>query len=166
MPTFIAHLASTCEALRFWLLQAMPTQFQIISQIVHWIKPRTGHLKLNINGAVQGNPRPTGRGGILRDHADTDYHFYDIQTNTAVEATAIPDGLLLCEEHNLQNIVLESNSHILIDMLQAGSCCHLRLRNMWTDIMQCHWRIQLLHISTEQEIRWLTCSLTMRPPNV
>ncbi|CAA6673961.1 unnamed protein product [Spirodela intermedia] len=61
-----------------------------------------GHLKLNVDGAARENPRPVGGGGILRDHIGSIIfafsHYYDVQTNTAVEAMAIHNDFLLCEE--------------------------------------------------------------------
>ena len=67
-------------------------------------------------------------GGILRNYRDhilfAFSHFYDIQTNTIVEAMAIRDSLLLCEAHNLQDIVLELNSRLLVDMLCSVHCSH------------------------------------------
>ncbi|CAA6674009.1 unnamed protein product [Spirodela intermedia] len=68
-------------------------------------------------------------------------YFYNIQTNTAAEAMAIRDGLLLCEERNLHDIVIESDSRVLVQMLRAGSCSHWRLQSTWTDIMRCRARI-------------------------
>ncbi|CAA7405713.1 unnamed protein product [Spirodela intermedia] len=90
--------------------------------------PPVGHLKLNVDGAARGNPEPVGGRGILRDPTGSIIfafsYFYNIQTNTAAEAMAIRDGLLLCEERNLHDIVIESDSRVLVQMLRAGSCSH------------------------------------------
>ena len=92
-----------------------------------WTPPHLGHLKLNVDGASRGNPCPAGGGGILRDHCSrisfAFSHFYYVQTNTSAEAMAIRDGLLLCEARDLRDIVLESDSCVLVDMLHAAQKC-------------------------------------------
>ncbi|CAA7395566.1 unnamed protein product [Spirodela intermedia] len=101
---------------------------------VRWTPPSVGRWKLNIDGASQGNPGPTRGGGILRDSIRCILfvfsNFYNIQTNTVAEAMAIRDDLLLCEEQNITNIVLESDSRVLVDILRADSCPHWRLKNI------------------------------------
>ena len=62
-----------------------------------------------MDGASRSNPGQAmgggGEGGILCDYCGrivfSFSYFYDIQTNTIVEAMAIRDGLLLCETRNL-----------------------------------------------------------------
>ena len=49
-----------------------------------------------------------------------------IKKNTAAEAMVIHDALLLCVDCILQDIVLESNLHVLVDMLRVGACSHWR----------------------------------------
>lgn len=41
-----------------------------------------------------------------------------------VEAMVIGDGMLICEKHNITNIILKSNSRMLVDMLRVNSCPH------------------------------------------
>ncbi|CAA6662395.1 unnamed protein product [Spirodela intermedia] len=106
---------------------------KISTQVVRWRLPLVEHLKLNVDGAVRGNPRLAGGGGILRDHTESIIfafsYFYNIQTNIAVEAMAIRDSLLLYEERNLHDIIVESDSRVLVQMLGAGSCSHWRLQS-------------------------------------
>ncbi|CAA6660791.1 unnamed protein product [Spirodela intermedia] len=115
---------------------------------IYWRPPPIGHLKLNVDGAARGNHGPTRGGGILRNHTWSIIfafsHYYDVQTNTAVEAMAIHDGLLLCEEHKLHGIVLESDSRVLVEMLRAGTCSHWQLKSTWMDIMRCRVRISTI----------------------
>ncbi|CAA6672064.1 unnamed protein product [Spirodela intermedia] len=55
----------------------------ISTQVVRWRLPPVGHQKLNVNGTAQGNPGPTGGGGILWDHTGSIIsafsYFYNIQ---------------------------------------------------------------------------------------
>ncbi|CAA6672649.1 unnamed protein product [Spirodela intermedia] len=120
--------ASVCEALKTWGIPTLRTYTQITMCTVYWRPPPIGHLKLNVDGAARGNPRPARGGGILRDHTRSIIfifsHYYDIQTYTAAEAMAIHVGLLLCEEYNLHGIVLESDSRVLVEMLRVGTYSH------------------------------------------
>ena len=69
-----------------------------------------------------------GKGGIFRNYCGCTIfafsHFYDIYTNFAVEMIVIQDRLLLCEEHDLRDIVLESDLHWLINTLHSGYCSY------------------------------------------
>ncbi|CAA6674186.1 unnamed protein product [Spirodela intermedia] len=93
---------------------------------VRWTPSKAGRWKLNVDGASQDNSRPSGGGGILRDSVGCIFfafsNLYNIQTNIVAEAMAIRDGLLLCEEQNITNIILEFDSKVLVDILRADSC--------------------------------------------
>ena len=103
--------------------------------------PQPRHLKLNVDGASRGNPGQAGGGGILCDHRGRIIfafsYFYDVETNTAAEAMAIPNGMLLFEALDLRDIVLESDSCVLVDMVRSGHCTHWQLKSVWIDIMRC-----------------------------
>ncbi|CAA6655179.1 unnamed protein product [Spirodela intermedia] len=105
---------SVCEAFGLWGLHIIPTLTWTTVRSVRWTPPRAGQWKLNVDGASQGNPGSSGGGGILRDSTGCILfafsNFYNMQTNTVAEAMAIRDGLFLCEEQNITNIVLESDS--------------------------------------------------------
>ena len=42
-------------------------QNQLVAIQVRWIKPPRDWLKLNMDGASQGNPGKAGGGGVIRD---------------------------------------------------------------------------------------------------
>ncbi|CAA6659589.1 unnamed protein product [Spirodela intermedia] len=54
-------------AFGLWGLHIIPTQTWTTIRSVRWTPPRVGQWKLNVDGASQGNPGPSGGGGILRD---------------------------------------------------------------------------------------------------
>ena len=141
VPIAAKRLSSVCEALRVWGIHTTLTTIRTSVHFVMWAPPQLGHLKLNVDGASRGNPGQAGGGGLLRDHRGRIIFafslFYDVQTNTAAEAMAIRDGLLLCEARDLRDIVLESDSRVLVDMLHSGHCMHWRLKSIWIDIMRC-----------------------------
>ncbi|XVF71505.1 hypothetical protein PTKIN_Ptkin12aG0043200 [Pterospermum kingtungense] len=45
-----------------------PSKAAIGRTMVCWEKPQPGLLKFNVDGSSLGNPRPSGIGGLLRDH--------------------------------------------------------------------------------------------------
>ena len=149
VPISAKRSSFICEALQVWGIHITPTTIWTSIRFVMWPPPQPRHLKLNMDGASRGNPGRAGRGGILRDHYGRIIfafsHFYNLQTNTAAKARVIRDGLLLCEAHDLRDIVLESNSRVLVDMLHSGHCTHWRLNSVWIDIMQCQTRLRAVN---------------------
>ena len=146
MPIAVKRSSSVCEALRVWGIHITPTTIQTSVCFVMWTPPQPRHLKLNVDGVSTSNPGQAGRRGILLDHRGciifAFLHFYDVQTNIAAEAMAIRDGLLLCEARDLRDIVLESDSRVLVDMLRSGHCTHWQLKSVWIDIMRCQTRLR------------------------
>ena len=58
---------------------------------------------------------------------------------------AIRDGLILCEARDLRDIIIESNSRVLVDMLCSRHCIHWRLKSVWIDIMRCQTRLRAVN---------------------
>ena len=62
-----------------------------------WTPPPTGFLKLNFDGASQGNLRPAGIGGVLRDSKGEIQHIFSQSlgegTNNKMEFAALEQGL-------------------------------------------------------------------------
>ena len=120
VPIAAKRSSSVCEALRVWGIHITPTTIQTSVRFVMWAPPQPGHLNLNVDGSSRGNPGHVTGGCILLAHCGhiifAFSQFYDVQTNTAAEAMAIRDGLLLCEACDLQDIVLELDSRVLVDI--------------------------------------------------
>eukprot|EP00253_Pinus_taeda_P002079 PITA_02079 len=93
-----------------------------------WKPPPKNHYKLNFDGASKGNPGTTGFGGIIRNHEGSHMQIYfgniGWDTNNSAELEGLWQGLTLAWNLNLQPLVVEGDSQILIQMakrLQNGS---------------------------------------------
>ncbi|XP_059289936.1 uncharacterized protein LOC132043485 [Lycium ferocissimum] len=90
---------------------------------IKWIKPDSPFLKLNTDGCSKGNPGSSGGGGILRDENG---HFlmafsayYGQCSNNIAETKAILMGLRWCIDRGYQNINIESDSKLIIGMING-----------------------------------------------
>lgn len=82
--------------------------------------PPKNSYKLNFDGASKGNPGEAGIGGILRNHEGTPLKIYfgniGWDTNNIAEMEGLWQGLLLARNLNLQPLIVEGDSQILINM--------------------------------------------------
>lgn len=89
--------------------------------MVIWMKPDFGWVKLNFDGCCKGNPGSSGGGGIIRDHngnfliAYAD--FYGYSNNNMAEAKSLAQGLNICLEEGYSSVIIESDSQVIIDMI-------------------------------------------------
>ncbi|XP_010265050.1 PREDICTED: uncharacterized protein LOC104602891 [Nelumbo nucifera] len=94
-------------------------------KVVHLLVVPEVYMKLNVDGASRGNPSPCGGGGIIRDGRNSFiYSFsntYGTETNLVAKAMALLDSLHLVVALDLNKIMVESDSKILIDILN-GDC--------------------------------------------
>lgn len=76
-----------------------------------------------MDGASRGNPGNAGSGGLFRDHRGMliiGYAtFIGVATSVYAEANAILFGLKLAQELQLFNIWLESDSELVVKMLNG-----------------------------------------------
>lgn len=83
-----------------------------------WKPPAHGFFKVNIDGASKGNPRVVGFGGAIRDHqGKTKYIFHGHlgkDANNMVELLALEKYLEILVEANLQNVIIEADSKLII----------------------------------------------------
>lgn len=108
--------------------------------MIRWKKPSGKQLKLNVDGASKGNPRLAGGGGILRDSNGTYWagfsHHYGSCTNMVAETRALLDGLSMCKDLGLRDIVIEIDSKVLFQWVKKGACSLWWLWKYWKDIME------------------------------
>lgn len=121
--------------------------FQIVRPIigvkeiktVYWSKPIPGWVKLNCDGSCRGNPGNLGGGGIIRDFqgvvkAAFSAHFGH-GTNNEAELQAILEGIRLCKQFHFFNVVIESDSRIVVDWFRKRRCTLWYLWDFWDDLM-------------------------------
>jgi len=96
--------------------------------ICYWKAPPKNSYKLNFDGASKGNPGAAEYGGILRDYEGIPIRIYfgniGWDTNNSAELEGLWQGLLQAWNLNLQPLMVEGDSQILINMatrIQNGS---------------------------------------------
>ncbi|GKV13012.1 hypothetical protein SLEP1_g24089 [Rubroshorea leprosula] len=122
----------TFRAIDFWSSIPPPVALKTRTQgLFAWSKPSFGCIKLNTDGASEGNPGPAGAGGVFRDHLGNFIIGFSrkvgFATSLAAELWAIRDGLLIAIHRGFNNLIVESDSKTAISMITAGSynCHHL-----------------------------------------
>ncbi|XP_019052801.1 PREDICTED: uncharacterized protein LOC109114513 [Nelumbo nucifera] len=92
-------------------------------KVVHLLAVPEGYFKLNVDGASRGNPGPCGGGGIIRDGRNglisAFSNIYGSDSNLVAEAMALLDGLHLLVALNLEKIMVELDSKLMIDILNS-----------------------------------------------
>ncbi|KAK4859461.1 hypothetical protein QYF36_005904 [Acer negundo] len=49
------------------MVKSLPLNITVQPKVIAWSRPGDGCFKLNVDGGSNGNPDPSGGGGILRD---------------------------------------------------------------------------------------------------
>lgn len=83
-----------------------------------WQPPPQGFFKVNINGSSKGNPGEVGFGGAIRDlegHIKYIFHGHlEKGNNNIVELLALDQCMEIPGEANLQNVIIEANSELVV----------------------------------------------------
>ncbi|XP_059294747.1 uncharacterized protein LOC132047768 [Lycium ferocissimum] len=119
---------------------------------IKWEPPDHTPLKLNTDGACQGNPGVGGIGGVFRDKSGNWVLGYmkglPHTTNNLAELTAIMQGLRL--EHNLKPLEINTDSTEVIKMINEGhlpyssiiSYCRCLMRELGCPVVKHNYREQ------------------------
>lgn len=87
-----------------------------------WHPPPQGFLKCNIDGASKGNLGITGYGGVLRDENGCILFIFHCHLgrakNNMVELMALEQCLEILKQDNLQNIIIEADSELIINSIK------------------------------------------------
>ncbi|XP_077226264.1 uncharacterized protein LOC143859440 [Tasmannia lanceolata] len=104
-----------------------------------WERPVCGHIKHNIDGAAKENPGESGGGGVMRDSKAkviiAFVYFYGTSTNMVIEARALLDGLRLCKAFGIVNLVVESDSKVLMDLISKKKSHPWFISSYWLEMM-------------------------------
>ena len=88
---------------------------------VQWYAPLDNWFKLNSNGSSMGNLGRAGGGGLIRDSKGewvSDYaRAIRYTTSVAAELCAFHDGINLCIDLNLENVIIELDAKLVVDLL-------------------------------------------------
>lgn len=107
--------------------------------LVKWSKPPSGWIKLNSDGSSRNNAGSLGGGGILRDmdgnfKAAFSAHF-GVGTNNGAELRAMLEGIRLCKRLSFFNVIIESDSKLVVDWVRSGNCTLWYLWDYWNEFI-------------------------------
>ncbi|GLT87976.1 hypothetical protein SLE2022_060240 [Rubroshorea leprosula] len=147
----------TFRAIDFWSSIPPPVAMKTRTQgLFAWSKPSLGCIKLNTDGASEGNPGPAGAGGVFRDHLGNFIIGFSrkvgFATSLAAELWATRDGLLIAIHRGFNNLIVESDSKTAISMITAGSynCHHLSTLILDCRELLCQFEnVQIVHAVRE-----------------
>ena len=109
-------------------------------RLVRWHAPSGGFMLLNTDGCSKGNPGPSGGGGVLRDSAGqvlVGYSaFLGVNTSLRAEALALLTGLRLCVHKGYTQVRVQSDSLVLVGILQRRFQCPWHIRREVAHIWQ------------------------------
>ncbi|XP_059077111.1 uncharacterized protein LOC131876235 [Cryptomeria japonica] len=84
-----------------------------------WFPPLAGNLKVNFDGASQGNPGKSGYGAIIRDElgnfVGANFGPLGINTNNLAELARLLAGLEWCVDQGFHDIEVEGDSQIILN---------------------------------------------------
>ena len=89
---------------------------------VRWLPPPKHWFKLNSNGSSLGNPSKAGGGGLVCNHHGEWVCGYSRAightSSVATELWALRDGINLCVELNLPNVLIGIDAKLVVELLQ------------------------------------------------
>ncbi|KAJ8422016.1 hypothetical protein Cgig2_007566 [Carnegiea gigantea] len=98
------------------LPSSVASKQRIQEAFVHWHALREDWIKLNIDGASRGNPRPAGGGGIFRDHYGNSIRAFACNfgwcTSVKAEALALLKGLRIAWDMGYKKLEITLDSQI------------------------------------------------------
>ncbi|MCD9638377.1 hypothetical protein HAX54_022316 [Datura stramonium] len=121
--------------MRFPEAKEMPSQWKLIvrlletfkphirSQVVIWRKPNRNWFKCNIDGACRGNPEEGTDAYCIKDEKGDFIHVearrLGIISSLSAEATTIERGIEHYVGHNRLPVLIESDSLVMINILEG-----------------------------------------------
>ena len=104
---------------------------------VRWEKPSTSWVKLNTNGSANASSGSTEGGGLIRDDRGNWIMGFTRKigkTNSFLAETwALRDGLLLCNQLNLNVVMVELDAKALVDTLKNPSYANTIVSSLFDD---------------------------------
>jgi ribonuclease HI len=104
------------------LSEAKPAKIQAPKE--RWLQPVEGWVKVNSDGAMAKSVLNGGGGVVIRDHdgrflAGSSHFFPSLSDPEKAELRACEQGLVLVKRLNLNRVVLEMDSSVLVDKLRS-----------------------------------------------
>ncbi|XP_042954714.1 uncharacterized protein LOC122291135 [Carya illinoinensis] len=125
-----------------------------VSRMIKWTVSDVGMLKLNVNGESCGNLGMLGGGGVIWDSQGRVLvgfaHLYGQATNTIVECRALLDGLRLCRSLGLRDLLVESDSTVVVGWMASGISKYWFLWDFWEEVKML---VRLLKVRVRHNFR-------------
>ncbi|MQL93372.1 hypothetical protein Taro_026015 [Colocasia esculenta] len=124
--------------------------------IARWITPPSGRLKLNVDGAFMRTSGTAGGGGILRDHEGNmcwafARAYRDLNSSLAAKAMALNDGLSICCSKGVSEVLVETDSLNLLQLVTNQISSQWDLSCIMHDIAMKTFNLkaEIAHVSRE-----------------
>lgn len=105
-----------------------------------WKKPPEGWFKLNCDDSCRCNPGNSGGGGVIRDETGRVKGAFSacfgIGTNNEAEVRAVREGIALCKKLNFVNMIIESDSKLVVNWLRRGKYTVWYLWDFWEELLK------------------------------
>ncbi|MQL86196.1 hypothetical protein Taro_018726 [Colocasia esculenta] len=110
-----------------------------IPSAVRWFTPLSGRLKLNVDGAFKSTSGEAGGGGIVPDQNGNmlcafAHAYHGLNSSLAAEALAMRDGISMCCRNGISKVMIETDSHNLVQIMTAQQACQWDLVCILQDI--------------------------------
>lgn len=96
----------------------------MVKVMVRWMPPRVGWMKLNTDGASQGNPGPAIAGGVIRNGEGEWCGGFVLNigrcTAPLAELWGVYYGLLAAWEKGFRRVEVEVDSEMVVEFLTTG----------------------------------------------
>ncbi|TXG47764.1 hypothetical protein EZV62_027058 [Acer yangbiense] len=108
-------------------------------QVLRWLKPAPGRLKLNLDGSSLGNPGSAGGGGVLRDSSGNFIFgfskFFGSCSNNEAELRAVVEGISICKHLGHDGIDIECDPDIVVSWIWSRICNLWYLWDFWDQLI-------------------------------
>ena len=122
----------------------------LVIKQVRWERPGEGWLKLNTDGATNDTLNSAGASEVLRDDSGNWVVGYSRKVGKSnsfeAEIWGIRDGLILCNQMNIDAIIIKLDAKALVDALNKSSHACSVVSHLFEDYRQLANRIPHLHI--------------------
>ena len=102
--------------------------------------PERGRLKLNTDGATSKALGVAGGGGLIRDNQGNWVIGFSrrigVTNSFMVEVWALRDGLMLCNQMNLSDVIVELDTKALVDAFKNPSYANSIISPLFEDYKQ------------------------------
>ncbi|XVF38280.1 hypothetical protein REPUB_Repub20aG0087100 [Reevesia pubescens] len=126
------------------------------SSLVGWSPTTEGFVKLNTDGAAQGNPGISGAGGLIRSHSGDWLVGFRAHlgycSNIVAELQAVRLGLLLAWHEGFRHVICEIDARVVLDLIQNADVDLHPLGCLISDIQSLkkrNWSCSFSHVLRE-----------------